>query len=140
MATLVLPEMKSADRRRVSGHPLVLLVDDYSVVREACALFCERSGFRVAQAGDGPEAVQKALLLRPAAIVLDLLLPTIPGWEVATALRNDARTAKTPILATSGLHRTEGERKARAAGATHYLPKPFDGFTLVRRLREMLGI
>jgi CheY-like chemotaxis protein len=137
---LILPEMKSADRRRVAGHPLVLIVDDYAVIRDACAAFCERSGFRVAHAGDGAEALQKALHLRPAAIVLDLLLPTIPGWEVAKMLKDDERTTRIPILATSGLHRSEGEDKARAAGATQYLSKPFDGLTLVRRLREMLGL
>jgi len=136
MATLILPEVPMT----AAGHPLVLLVDDHDAVREACALFCERSGFRVAQAADGSEAVQKALFLRPAAIVLDLLLPTIPGWEVARHLKEDRRTADIPILATSGLFRVEAERKARAAGATQYLSKPFDGVTLVRRLREILGL
>jgi chemosensory pili system protein ChpA (sensor histidine kinase/response regulator) len=137
MATLV-PQRAMTIPDEDAARPLVLLVDDNHAVREACALFCERSGFDVAHAADAPEAVEKALLLRPEAIVLDLVLPTMPGWEVARQLRADRRTAHIPILATSGLVASEAERKARAAGATHYIAKPFDGRTLVSRLRQIL--
>src|SRR5688572_19923595 len=120
------------------AQPLVLLVDDNEAVRQACGMFCERSGFQVAHAGDAPEALEMARRLRPEAIVLDLVLPTMPGWEVAKQLRADDRTSHIPILATSGLMACEAERKARAFGATHFIAKPFDGFSLVRRLHQML--
>jgi CheY-like chemotaxis protein len=120
-------------------QPLVLLVDDDDSVREACALFCQRMGFRVAHAADAPEAMEKARLLQPAAIVLDLVLPSMPGWELARRLRADERTARIPILATSGLAPEEAERKARAAGASRFLAKPFDGQTLVAQLRHLLA-
>jgi CheY-like chemotaxis protein len=119
--------------------PLVLLVDDNASVREACGLMCQRSGFRVVQAADAPEALEKALLFRPQAIVLDLVLPSMPGWELARRLRADERTATIPILATSGLAAAEAERKARAAGASHFLAKPFDGTTLVTQIRNVIA-
>ena len=137
MATL-LPEMLMATPRHEGREPLVLLVDDNDSVREACGLFCTRSGFKVAHAADAPEALEMAQRLQPDAILLDLVLPTMPGWDVARQLRADRRTHTIPILATSGLVAPEAERKARAAGATQYLAKPFDGTTLVRRLRQMI--
>src|SRR5688500_19263545 len=96
--------------------PLVLIVADDKDFGEATSRFCELQGFRVANAEDAPDAMQKALLLHPKVIVLDLMLPTMPGWELAKSLRADARTAHIPILAISRLGR-EAERKARAAGA-----------------------
>jgi CheY-like chemotaxis protein len=144
MATLTSTERPpAAQRSKVATpqgrSPLVLLVEDNESVREACGIFCERSGFRVAHAGDAPEALEMALDLQPEAIVLDLVLPTMPGWEVAERLRADDRTRHIPILATSGLVAPEAERRARAAGATNYIAKPFDGYTLVTRIRQILG-
>lgn len=138
MTTMLLPETLMVTSRHDGREPLVLLVDDNDAVREACGLFCARSGFRVAHAADAPEALELARRLQPEAIVLDLVLPTMPGWEVARQLRADRRTSHIPILATSGLTAPEAERKARAAGATQFMAKPFDGLTLVRRLRQIL--
>ena len=118
--------------------PLVLFIDDDSLIREACALFCERNGFRVAHAADAPEAIQKAFLFVPEAIVLDLVLPSMPGWELAKRLRADDRTAHIPIVATSGLDGVEAERKAKAAGAVRFLPKPFELPALLDQIRQVL--
>jgi DNA-binding response OmpR family regulator len=138
MATMT-PEFARAKSARPEGdQPLVLIVDDNNAVREACGVFCERSGFQVAQASDAPEALRKAVELLPKAIVLDLMLPSMPGWDVARALRADDRTSHIPILATSGLDADKAERKARAAGADGYVAKPFDGSTLVRHIRRLL--
>jgi CheY-like chemotaxis protein len=136
--TTLLPETLAATPRTDGHEPLVLLVDDNDAVREACGLFCSRSGFKVAHAGDGPQALEMARELRPDAILLDLVLPTMPGWDVARELRSDRRTFHIPILATSGLTAPEAEQRARAAGANEYIAKPFDGLTLVDRLRHML--
>ena len=137
MATAI-PQRAKTVHDGPSNRPLVLLVDDNDDVREACAMFCRRSGFEVAHAGDAPEALSMALELQPEAILLDLVLPTMPGWEVAKRLRADDRTAGIPILATSGLVAPDAERKARAAGATLYIAKPFDGRTLIARLRQLI--
>jgi len=138
MATLT-PELVRTPSARPDGQqPLVLLVEDNDAVREACGLMCERSGFKVAHAADAPEALELARELRPEAIVLDLMLPSMPGWDVARKLRADDRTSHIPILATSGLIAADAEPKARAAGADRYMAKPFDGRTLVHHLRQLL--
>jgi len=138
MATLIPKIARTGSARPNEHQPLVLLVDDNRAVREACGIFCERSGFKVAHAEDAPEALEMARELRPEAIVLDLVLPSMPGWDVARELRADDRTSHIPILATSGLDATKAEPKARAAGADRYMAKPFDGTTLVRHLRSLL--
>jgi CheY-like chemotaxis protein len=118
--------------------PLVLLVDDDHAVRGVSRHYCERGGFRVVQAADAPDAMEKALLLSPEVILLDLILPSMPGWELAKQLRGDERTSHIPILATSGMGADEAERKARAAGVDDFIAKPFDGLMLVQQLRKLV--
>lgn len=119
--------------------PLVLIVEDDDSVRMIYTRLCERGGFKVENAADAPDALEKALRLRPAAILLDLILPSMPGWELTKRLRGDDRTCGIPILVTSALGSGEAERKARAAGANGFLSKPFDGQTLLWHLRQLLA-
>ncbi|HLM46046.1 MAG TPA: response regulator, partial [Myxococcaceae bacterium] len=72
--------------------PLVLIVDDYQDAREMYAEYLEFSGFRVAEARNGAEAVEKAFALRPSVILMDLSLPVMDGWEATRRLKADART------------------------------------------------
>jgi len=114
------------------------VIDDEAAVRDLMQRFLTKEGFRAVTASGGEEGLRWARELRPEAIVLDLVLPSMPGWDVARELRADDRTSHIPILATSGLDATKAEPKARAAGADRYMAKPFDGTTLVRHLRSLL--
>ena len=75
-----------------SPRPLVLVVDDYQDAREMYAEYLEFSGFRVAEAKDGREAVDKAFALAPDVILMDLSLPVLDGWEATRLIKADART------------------------------------------------
>jgi len=88
-----------ASERR--DRSLVLLVDDCAENREMYAEYLADE-FRIAQAGDGPEALEMVLALSPDLVVMDLMLPKMSGSEVSHRLKRDARTAHLPVLILSG--------------------------------------
>ena len=118
--------------------PLVLIVDDYQDAREMYAEYLEFSGFRVAQARNGLEAVEQAIALRPDVILMDLSLPIMDGWEATRRLKEDARTHAIPVVALTG-HALDGHsREAREAGCEAYVTKPCLPDALLREVRRVL--
>jgi CheY-like chemotaxis protein len=119
--------------------PLVLIVDDYQDAREMYAEYLEFSGFRVAEARNGAEAVEKAFALRPSVILMDLSLPVMDGWEATRRLKADARTRAIPVVALTG-HALDGHsREAQDAGCDAYVTKPCLPDALVLEVRRMLA-
>ena len=80
-----------------TSEPLVLVVDDYQDAREMYAEYLKASGFRVAEARTGIEAVAKAREVNPDCILMDLSLPGIDGWEATRQLKADPSTRHIPV-------------------------------------------
>ena len=119
--------------------PLVLIVDDYQDAREMYAEYLEFSGFRVAEARNGAEAVEKAFALRPSVILMDLSLPVMDGWEATRRLKADVRTRSIPVVALTG-HALDGHsREAQEAGCVAYVTKPCLPDALVIEVRRVLA-
>jgi len=122
----------------MSGGPLVLIVDDFQDNREMYAMFLEHSGYRVAEAANGFEALERAFELLPDVIVMDLSLPGLDGWEATRRLKADGRTKQIPILALTS-HALEGfSEGARAAGCDGFVTKPCLPDQLVAEIRALL--
>jgi two-component system cell cycle response regulator DivK len=102
-----------------SDEPLVLVVEDYQDAREMYSAYLQFSGYRVAEATNGLEAIEKTLELMPDIILMDLALPKVDGWEATKRLKSDERTKHIPIVALTG-HAlagfADGARAARCAG------------------------
>ena len=81
------------------NRPRVLLVDDYPDAREMYTEYLEFSGFEVVEAGNGMEALQRAVDTTPDIILMDLSLPVMDGWEATRRLKADKRTAAIPVVA-----------------------------------------
>ena len=77
----------SSQAARRAGDVLVLVVDDYKDTRELYAEYIRMSGIAVETAADGFEGIEKAILLRPDAIVMDLSMPQLDGFETVRVLR-----------------------------------------------------
>jgi CheY-like chemotaxis protein len=122
----------------VSNRPLVLLVEDFEDARELAAEYLRDSGFEVATAGDGAEAIARAAELAPALIILDLVLPIVDGWEAIRRLREDSQTRLIPIIVTSGNKSDDDRRRCAELGCVGYLQKPCPPATLVAKIREAL--
>ena len=118
--------------------PLVLVVDDFQDNREMFAEFLVISGYRVAQAVNGREALDRAFELLPDAILMDLSLPELDGWEATRQLKNDPRTQHIPIVALTGHALADHSREAREAGCDAFLTKPCLPEVLVVEIRRML--
>jgi two-component system, cell cycle response regulator DivK len=124
-----------AERSRVA---LVLVVDDYQDAREMYAESLGASGFSVAEAETGEEAVAKAFELLPDAIVMDLSLPGMDGWTATRALKADARTRDIPVIALTGNARADASVAARNAGCDAFLIKPCLPDDMVATVRRVL--
>ena len=121
-----------------SDKPLVLVVEDYQDAREMYAAYLQFSGFRVAEATNGLEAIEKTLELLPDIILMDLALPKMDGWEATRRLKSDERTKHIPIVALTG-HALPGHSEgARQAGCDSFVTKPCLPDALVAEVQRML--
>ena len=116
----------------------VLVVDDFADNRQMYAEYLAFVGYRVAEAENGQEALDKAFDLRPDVIVMDLSLPGMDGWEATRRLKSDARTRHIPVIALTG-HALAGHSKgALEAGCDAFVTKPCLPEDLVAHIRRAL--
>jgi CheY-like chemotaxis protein len=122
----------------VAGGELVLLVDDFPDNREMYAQYLTFKGYRVAEAGDGHDALAKAGALRPDVIVMDLSMPGLDGWEATRRLKADSTTRHIPVIALTGHALTGHAEGAHAAGADAFVTKPCVPSDLAAQIRRIL--
>ena len=119
-------------------QPLVLVVEDYQDAREMYAAYLTFSGYRVAEATNGIEAIEKTVELMPDIILMDLALPRMDGWEATRRLKSNERTRHIPIVALTG-HALAGHAEgARQAGCDAFVTKPCLPDALVAEIQRML--
>ena len=119
--------------------PLILVVDDYQDAREMYAEYLQFSGFRVAEARNGNEAVSQAFELKPDLIMMELSLPGMDGWEATRVLKADERTKHIPVVALTGHALAGASEGAKKAGCDSFVTKPCLPDDLVVEVRRMLG-
>ena len=98
----------------------------------------KRTTYDLIEAFDGEAGVAKALEVRPGLILMDIQLPKISGMEAMRRLRAESVTAATPIIAITSFALSGDEQKAKEAGATAYLAKPYSPFDLLNLIRKLL--
>ncbi len=114
----------------------VLIVDDDPLVQQLLGGELEREGFRVIVCGDGVQALRAARERRPSAILLDIYLPKLHGWDVLTEIKSDPQLATIPVIIIS-----VEEQRARgySLGACEYLVKPVEPEQLVSVVRRSIA-
>ena len=123
---------------KTRAQPLVLVVEDYQDAREMYAAYLQFSGFDVAEAGNGIEAIEKTQELLPDIVLMDLALPKMDGWEATRRLKNDPLTRHIPIVALTG-HALAGHAEgAREAGCDAFVTKPCLPDALVAEIKRLL--
>lgn len=121
-----------------STAPFVLVVEDYQDAREMYVEYLKFSGFRVAEARNGLEALERAQTLLPDIILMDLALPRMDGWEATRRLKADTRTKDIPVVALTG-HALAGHAEgARQAGCDAFVTKPCLPDALVAEINRVL--
>jgi two-component system response regulator MtrA len=119
----------------VSVNEHVLLVEDDSSIREIATLGLEQAGFRVTASGDGRDALVRFRQGRFDIVVLDVMLPSLDGFEVCREIR---RKSQTPIIMLSAKSELHDVVVGLELGADDYVTKPFELPELVARIKAVL--
>ena len=116
----------------------ILYVEDNEMNRQIVRDLLKRTTYRLIEAHDGEAGVATALAERPDLILMDIQLPKISGIEATRKLRAQPATAATPIVAITSFALAGDDQKAKAAGATAYLAKPYSPRDLLKLIRKLL--
>ncbi|MCR6686286.1 Hpt domain-containing protein [Pseudoxanthomonas sp.] len=130
-------EVETLQQRRV---PLVMVVDDSLTMRKVTGRVLERHNFEVATARDGVEALERLEERVPDLMLLDIEMPRMDGYELATAMRADARFRGVPIVMITSRTGEKHRQRAFEIGVQRYLGKPYQELDLMRNVYDLLGI
>ncbi|HEU0289862.1 MAG TPA: response regulator [Burkholderiales bacterium] len=117
----------------------VLIAEDEPNIVLSLEFLLKGAGYEVAVARDGSEALKLTGSLRPDLIVLDVMLPSVNGFEVCRQIRGDRETKDTRVLILTARGRESEVEKGMAAGANAYLTKPFATKELMKAVVELVG-
>jgi len=116
----------------------ILYVEDNEANRMIVRDLLKRTTYELIEAFDGEAGVAKALEARPDLILMDIQLPKISGLDAIKRIRAQAESAGTPIIAITSFALSGDDQKAKEAGATAYLAKPYSPFELLKLVRRYL--
>ena len=116
----------------------ILYVEDNEANRMIVRDLLKRTTYQLLEAHDGEAGVAKAIEARPDLILMDIQLPKISGLDAIRRLRADGPCTKTPIIAITSFALSGDDQKAKEAGATSYLAKPYSPFDLLKLIRMYL--
>jgi len=119
---------------RTTPGKQVLIVDDEPAILAAVKELLEPLGYRTVGCQSGSQAVARARQMEPDAIILDIMMPEIDGYDVLRLLKGDPTTSEIPVIVLSVL---EDKEKAMDLGAAEYIRKPFEKSTLLDNVRAL---
>ena len=128
------------DTPKDSKRPVIMVVDDSVTVRKVTSRFLERQGFEVVVARDGVEAIDILQELRPDLMLLDIEMPRMDGFEVATQVRHNAQLSDLPIIMITSRTGEKHRERALEIGVTDYMGKPFQENELLERIAMHLAV
>lgn len=118
--------------------PRILIIEDNEENRDVLARRLERRGYDVVVAADGLQGVEKARAEKPDAILMDMNMPVLDGWQASQMLRAEADTQDVPIIGLTA-HALAGDReKAIQAGCSDYHTKPVDFPRLMVQIEDLI--
>ena len=116
----------------------ILYVEDNESNRKIVRQLLAKTSYSLVEAMDGEAGVAAALAAPPDLILMDIQLPKMSGLEATRQLRGDARTAGVPIIVVTSFALSGDDQKAKAAGATAYLAKPYSPRELLAKIRAIV--
>jgi chemosensory pili system protein ChpA (sensor histidine kinase/response regulator) len=126
----------AAETRRV---PLVMVVDDSVTMRKVTGRVLERHNFEVMTAKDGIDALERLDERVPDLMLLDIEMPRMDGYELATAMKAEARLRGIPIIMITSRTGEKHRQRAFDIGVNRYLGKPYQEHELLRNVFELLA-
>lgn len=117
----------------------VLLVEDNEDNRVVYATILQHHGYRVCEATNGQDAVRLAHEAHPDAILMDISIPIMDGWQATELLKQDPATAHIPIIALTAHALSADRDRARAVGCDGYLAKPCEPRRVLAEVARLIG-
>ncbi|MGN6479666.1 response regulator, partial [Luteibacter sp.] len=124
----------------VRVKPLVMVVDDSITMRKVTGRVLERHEFEVMTAKDGIDALEKLNERVPDLMLLDIEMPRMDGYELATAMKADERLAGVPIIMITSRTGDKHRQRAFDIGVDRYIGKPYQENDLVVQINDVLGV
>jgi chemosensory pili system protein ChpA (sensor histidine kinase/response regulator) len=139
-ALRMLPEEMRAAREEVEEdlRPTIMVVDDSITMRKVTSRILERHDMQVMTAKDGVDAVAMLQENMPDLMLLDIEMPRMDGYELATHIRNDSRLKDLPIIMITSRTGTKHRERAEDIGVNKYLGKPYQETDLMEHINELL--
>jgi len=122
------------------GKPYILVVDDNKITTKLLHRYLEANGYEVAEAYDGQECLEKVAERHPDAIVLDVMMPRLDGYQTTIKLKEDPITANIPIVIVTALNDVQNQLKAIESGADDFLNKPIEEKLLVAKVKLLSSL
>jgi len=116
-----------------------MVVDDSITMRKVSSRVLERQNYEVLTAKDGIDALEKLAERVPDVMLLDIEMPRMDGYELATHMRNDARLRHIPIIMITSRSGEKHRQRAFEIGVNRYLGKPYQEAELLRNVGELLS-
>ena len=117
----------------------ILIVEDEPNSVESLRFILEQAGFFVDIVADGRSALDRLREGDFQAVVLDVMLPGMNGFDVLRSIRADGRTRETPVIVLTAKGQANDRKTAEAIGASAFITKPFSNAEVVERVRELSG-
>lgn len=129
-------KLAEADGNNKSSHPIVLLVDDQTIVAEAIRrMLLDETDIEFHYCQEPAKAVSKANEIKPTIILQDLVMPEVDGYTLLRFYRGNRTTSSTPVIVLSSKEDPKDKSLAFENGASDYLVKPPDKIELIARIR-----
>ena len=130
---------KITKQRSLGSNATILVVDDSVTVRKVTSRFLERQGFTVALAKDGIDAIEILQEMTPDLMLLDIEMPRMDGFEVATQVRHNRRLKHLPIIMITSRTGEKHRERAFEIGVNDYMGKPFQEKQLLEKIESLLA-
>lgn len=117
----------------------VLIIEDDPSFLRAVSHIIEKEGYSVITASNGMTGLRMATESKPDLLILDVMLPGLDGFEICNRLRNEAQTAKLPIIMLSAKGQETDKTTGLKVGANEYLTKPIDRALLLEKVTSLLA-
>ena len=122
----------------VDRPTLVMVVDDSVTVRKVTSRLLERNGMNVMTAKDGVDAITQLQERKPDIMLLDIEMPRMDGFEVATLVRHDEQLKDLPIIMITSRTGEKHRDRAMGIGVNEYLGKPYQESLLLEAIQQLV--
>ena len=124
----------------ITEKPYILVVDDNKITTKLLRRYLESNGFEASEAYDGVDCLEKLKERKPNAVVLDVMMPRMDGYETVNNIKNNPETENIPVVIVTALNDVANQLKSIEAGSDDFLSKPIEEKLLVAKVKLLSNL